>query len=50
MKPVVHYPRDGEIYMQGQCGAHSVSSAKEERLITCHKCIEILRQANQKPA
>lgn len=42
MKAVVHYPKDGKIYMTGECGRSSVCSTKELKCVTCEKCLKII--------
>jgi hypothetical protein len=37
-KIIVHYPRDGVIYMKGECGSFSLSSTKNIDEVTCEVC------------
>lgn len=42
-KFVTHYAKDGERFMVGYCGANSISSVRDLKMVTCEKCLEILR-------
>lgn len=47
MKVVIHYPRDGLVYMKGHCGSNSISSTDDLPMVTCLKCKELLMEQNK---
>jgi hypothetical protein len=40
---ITHYPKEGKIFMTGNCGANSISSTLDNNLVTCKKCLEIIK-------